>query len=151
MLPHHIPAFKVEDEAMLSSEIEKNAAPQPHDLVFGLLAALAQRGVETLRTDDTVLHGAFGTALNVFRKSNGDLAVLADYYYADAVTDNYDELNNALIEAQSFDLIGFPNPSYSKLEVKIAPDAAEKMLRSFGANRKTIENAADAFLLRMRR
>jgi hypothetical protein len=136
---------------MLSSAVEKTAAAQPHDLVFGLLAVFAQRGVETLRTTDTVLHGAIAAALDVFRTSSGDLAQLADHYFADAVTDNYDELNNALIEAQSFDLIGFPNPSYSKLEVKIAPDAAEKMLRSFGANRKTIEDAADAFLLRMRR
>lgn len=134
----------------MATAVESQGPTQPHDLLFGILAGLARSGVETFKTTDKVLHASFAEALEVFKQAGGSLGDLAESYYPDIVTDTYDELNHALIAAQGFNLLRFPNPSYSRLQLTIPPDAAEKLLNRYPAQREVFERAAEAMLRRLR-
>lgn len=115
---------------------------RPEDLLIGALAALALEGRDTLRTSDKDFHQAFGAALEVFRNAGGELAELAGHYYRDVVSNTFDELDHALITAEQFGLVKFPNPSYSRLQVAIPPRVAERLLSDWGELRPIIQKAA---------
>lgn len=119
-------------------------AKRSEDLLIGALAILALRGKETLRTTDKSFHQHFGKALEVFRSVGGELGDLASNYYKDIVSNTFDELDHALITAEQFGMVKFPNPSYSSLQITMTPRVAEKELASWDSNsRKTFERAAD--------
>lgn len=120
------------------------------DLLVGILAVMALRKRDTLRTSDKVLHQAFGAALKVFKNTGGDFCDVAESYYPDVVTETYDELNNALIAAESFNLLRFPNPTYSRLQITMTPRVAEQLLAPYGEDRQVFEKAADALLEKIR-
>jgi hypothetical protein len=116
--------------------------PRTEDLLIGILAVLALHGKETLRTTDKVFHRAFGDALEVFKRAEGPLKDLAEDYDPDVVTKTYDELNNALIAAEGFQLLRFPNPSYSRLQITMTPRVAESLLTKYPQQRQVFEAAA---------
>ncbi len=122
---------------------------KPQDLLIGILAALAKDGVETLKTTDKVFHSGFAAALDVFKNAGGSLAEVAESFHPDIVSNTYDELNHALIAAESFNLLRFPNPTYSRLQLTITPQTAEKLLRKYPQHRPVFEQAAEVFLERM--
>src|SRR5689334_15029731 len=94
------------------------------DLLLGALAVLALKGVTTLRVTDRTFHDHFGEALDVFKHASGEIASLASEYHRDIVSNTYDELDHALITAEQHRFVGFPNPSYSRLQIKLTPRAA---------------------------
>lgn len=124
--------------------------PRTEDLLIGVLAVLALKGKETLKTTDKVFHSAFKSALEVFAKAGGELAELAESYYPDVVTKTYDELNGALIAAESVSLLRFPNPSYSRMQITITPRVAEELLENYPDQKQVFEDAANALLERMK-
>lgn len=123
--------------------------PHTEDLLIGILAVLAINGRDTLKTTDKVFHSAFGEALNEFRKAGGTLKELADSYYQDVVSKTYDELNHALITAESYSLLRFPNPSYSRLQITMNRRVAERLLEKHESERSVFERAAQVLLERM--
>lgn len=117
---------------------------RPEDLLIGALAALALTGRDTLRTTDKSFHEHFGAALDVYREAGGELGDLSSSYYRDIVSDTFDELDHALITAEQFGLVKFPNPSYSRLHITIPPRVAERLLAEWGADlRPVFERAAE--------
>jgi len=137
---------------MTASQLDATVLSRPEDLVIGLLAVLADRGVETLKTTDKVLHASFGAALGVFHAAGGTFEELAESFYSDVVTNTYDELNNAIIAAQGLNFLRFPNPSYSRLQLTIPPSAVSRILykKFSAAQRKVFEEAATALQQSMR-
>ena len=116
---------------------------RPEDLLIGALAVLALDGKETLRTTDKTFHQHFGAALDVFRQAGGELEELAGNYYRDVVSNTFDELDHAIITAEQFGLVKFPNPTYSRLQITIPPRVAERLLRDWGVEaRPVFETAA---------
>ena len=114
------------------------------DLLFGSLAVLALRGVDTLQMTDRSFHERFGKALQLFRDAGGPVAELASSYHKDVVSSTYDELDHALIAAEQLGLVRFPNPTYSRLQIAISPRVAEKLLRGWSQHRELFEKAAEA-------
>jgi hypothetical protein len=101
---------------------------RPEDLLLGALAVLALNGHTTLRVTDRSFHDHFGKALDIFRSAGGEVAQLADEYHCDVVSETYDELDHALIAAEQHRFVGFPNPTYSRLQIKMTRRAAERLL-----------------------
>jgi hypothetical protein len=122
---------------------------QTEDLLIGILAVLSLRGRDSLKTTDKIFHAAFGEALNVFRADTEGLGKLAESYYPDVVSNTYDELNHALIAAESHNLIRFPNPSYRRLQITMTPRVATALLNSYGNNTAIFEEAATLLLERL--
>jgi hypothetical protein len=121
------------------------------DLLIGALAVLAKEDVDTLRIDDRTFHAAFGAALEVFRKAGGRLEQLSRTFYRDVVSKTYEKLDDALISAEHFGMVKFPNPSYSRLEITITPRVAEQLLGDWSdAERETFRDAAHALKSKMR-
>lgn len=121
--------------------------PRTEDLLIGVLAVIALQGRDTLKTSDKVFHSAFARALDVFsQKGNAELVELADSYYQDVVTNKYEELDDALIAAERFSLLRFPNPTYSRLQVTMTPRVAEEFLNKYPDQRATFEEAAHVLL-----
>jgi hypothetical protein len=120
--------------------------PRTEDLLIGVLAVLSLQRKETLKITDKVFHKAFGSALDVFRNAGGELQELADSYVPDVVSNTYDELNDALIAAESFHLLRFPNPSYSRLQITMTPRVAQQLLEKYPGQRGAFEQAAKALL-----
>ena len=123
-------------------DLKKQGSKRAEDLLIGTLAVLALQGVDTLQTTDKSFHTHFGAALQVFREAGGELADLADDYYRNVVSNTYDELDHALIAAEQFGLVKFPNPSYSRLQVTIPRRVAEELANEWGENRAVFERAA---------
>jgi hypothetical protein len=120
------------------------APASPKDLLIGLLAELSLRGFDSIRISDYALHDAFNKALAVYRESGGELASLADTYYDDGITEANDELERAIIAAEGSGYLRFPNPTYRKLHLTIAPRAAQEILSRRPEFRDTFRRAADA-------
>ena len=118
------------------------------DLVIALLAAIATRGVDTLRMNDRVIHEHFATALESLRRSGRDeLVDLADGFYRSSITDTFDELDNSLVTAEQYGFVKFPNPSYSRVVLAFSPRMAHRVLKNWQEDdRKALANAADEFL-----
>jgi hypothetical protein len=115
------------------------------DLLLGALAVLAIQGHTTLRVTDRSFHDHFGKALEIFRQAGGEIAQLAEEYHRDIVSETYDELDHALIAAEQHRFVGFPNPTYSKLQIKMTRKAAERLLHVWlPAERKVFEAAAQS-------
>lgn len=124
---------------MVRTETDKRA----EDLVFAILAMLAKDGVDTLKTSDKAFHVGFAAALAKLREAGGELSELSNQFYADPVSATYDELDHALIAAEQFGLVRFPNPSYSRLQLTITPRVAEQLLQSWKDNRDQLGRAAE--------
>ena len=118
------------------------------DLLIGVLAVLSLRGKDSLKTTDKVFHSAFGAALDVFKNNDTRLARLAEAYYPDVVSNTYDELNHALIAAESYSLLRFPNPSYTRLQITMTPRVATTLLGTYG-DKEVFERAAEVLLERL--
>lgn len=103
------------------------------DLLLGALAVLALDGHTTLRVSDRSFHEHFGKALEVFRAEGGEVAELANEYHQDIVSETYDELDHALIAAEQHRFVGFPNPTYSRLQIKMTRRAASRILSVWSA------------------
>jgi len=113
------------------------------DLLVGALAVLALQGITTLRTTDRSFHEHFGKALEVFKNSGGRLGELARRYYRDVVSQTYEALDDALITAEQFGFVKFPNPTYSRLQIAMTPRVARRLLEEIGAeHRGVFETAA---------
>jgi hypothetical protein len=113
------------------------------DLLVGALAVLALQGVTTLRVDDRSFHDHFAKALDEFRNEGGEIGQLAALYHRDPVTNTFDELDHAIIRAEQDRLIGLPNPTYSRLQIKMTRRAAERILAEWSANRDVFDRAAE--------
>jgi hypothetical protein len=124
--------------------------PRTEDLLIGVLAVLALKGRDSLKTTDKLFHSAFKSALDVFANAGGELGELANSYYPDVVSKTYDELNAALIAAESVSLLRFPNPSYTRMQITITPRVAEALLDNYPGERQVFEDAANALLDRMK-
>ncbi|HZJ01071.1 MAG TPA: hypothetical protein VFD22_10455 [Gemmatimonadaceae bacterium] len=116
------------------------------DLLIGMLAVLSLRGRDSVKTTDKAFHSAFGNALEVFKSDDSEIAKVADEYYPDIVSNTYDELNNALIVAEGYSLLRFPNPSYTRLQITMTPRVATTFLNGYGEKKELFEKAADALL-----
>ena len=115
------------------------------DLLLGALAVLALQGHTTLRVSDRSFHNHFGKALEVFREMGGEVADLATEYHRDIVSDTYDELDHALIAAEQHRFVGFPNPTYSRLQIKMTRRAAQRILSAWSdAERDGFKRAAES-------
>lgn len=112
----------------MNSLVERH---RPEDLLLAALAALSERGVDTLKTTETSFHEHFGRALEAFRGAGGELASLADHFYWNRVTGTYDELDHALITAEQQGFVRFPNPSYSRLQLSLTPKIARRVLNEW--------------------
>jgi hypothetical protein len=124
----------------------------PEDLLIGILAALSLRGRNTLKTTDKIFHSAFGKALEVFKGSDDErLAGLAESYYPDVVSKTYGELNHALITAEGYSLLRYPNPSYTRLPITMTPAVAEQLLERQHDQREVFDRAAIVLLKHMAR
>jgi hypothetical protein len=118
---------------------------RPEDLLLGSLASLAASGYTTLRTTDRSFHEHFTRALDVFKDAGGLLGKLAGRYYIDIVSNTYDELDHALIAAEQYRFVGFPNPSYNRLQIKMTPKAAQTVLHEWpAAEQEVFKRAAQA-------
>lgn len=115
---------------------------QSEDLLVGALAVLALNGITTLRTSDRSFHEHFSKALAVFREAGGPLGELASSYYRDVVSRTYEALDDALINAEQFGFVKFPNPTYSRLQIAMTPRVARKLLEQMGAEHKATFEAA---------
>ena len=116
----------------------------PKDLLIGVLAELSLRGIDSIRISDYALHEVFGKALEVYRAQGGELAELASMYYDDGITEANDELERSIIAAEGSGYLRFPNPTYRKLHLTIAPRAAEDILMRRPQFRDAYRKAADA-------
>ena len=115
------------------------------DLLLGALAALTLEGHTTLRVSDRSFHDHFGKALEVFRDAGGEIQVLASEYHRDIVSETYDELDHALIAAEQHRFVSFPNPTYSRLHIKMTRRAAERLLADWNeSERSAFERAAES-------
>lgn len=121
-----------------------HSTKRAEDLVLGALAVLALKHVTTLRVTDRTFHDHFAAALDIFKDAGGEIAALASEYHRDIVSNTYDELDHALITAEQHRFVGFPNPSYSRLQIKLTPRAAERILQSWPHDREVFERAADS-------
>jgi len=125
------------------------AAPpqkQSEDLLIGALAVLAQEGVTTLRTNDRSFHEHFGRVLEIFQAAGGEFADLARRYYRDAVSRTYEELDHALITAEQFGLVRFPNPTYSRLQITMTPRVARRLVNEWPDEQQAVLRRAAAVL-----
>ncbi|HEY4216734.1 MAG TPA: hypothetical protein VGM67_06325 [Gemmatimonadaceae bacterium] len=118
--------------------LEKRA----EDLVIAVLAELAKQGVETLRMGDKDFHQHFGMILKKFSEGPGELQDLARQFYKNIVNGTYDELDHALITAEQFGFVKFPNPSYSRLTISITPRMAHHMLKEWTPEERVVLEAA---------
>jgi hypothetical protein len=121
------------------------AIKRPEDLLLGPIAVLALSGVTTLRLHQNTFHDVFTEALKVFQEAAGEFAELASRYHRDIVSGTYDELEHALIAAERSKYIGMPNPTYSRLQIKLTPRAALRLLEKWPPEqRSVIEKAAES-------
>jgi hypothetical protein len=111
---------------------------RPEDLLFGALAVLSLDQVTTLRTNDRSFHDHFAEALKVFEDAGGEIAELASQFFCDVVSNTYDELDQALIAAEQYRFVGFPNPSYNRLAIRITPRAAERILAEWTPEQRDV-------------
>lgn len=113
------------------------------DLLIALLAELATQGVDTLRINDRAFHDHFGKILDKMKDAGQEVKEVASQYYRNIVSGTYDELDHALIAAEQFGFVKFPNPSYSRLTIAITPRMANQLLADWSAeDRHSIEEAA---------
>ncbi|MEX2282557.1 MAG: hypothetical protein WEE89_08740 [Gemmatimonadota bacterium] len=119
--------------------------PQESERAFlAFLAALYIRGIEELDDSGDVLHGSFDHALGVL-KGDEQLSKAFARYRMGGFSGRIDALDQALIRAEQFGWVQFPNPSYQRMAIAMSPADAESILSSFGKQRATIESAATAF------
>jgi hypothetical protein len=100
------------------------------DFFAGFLAALTVSSQPVLRGSRTRLNRAFYSAIQ-------DPA--ARFVDLDALNVDYDPLyglspwfDKELTRAQRDLLVGFPNPNYATIEIKLGPDEAEELLAELG-------------------
>src|SRR2546423_2885051 len=118
---------------------------RPEDLLLGALAYLSLKGHTTLRTTDRSFHEHFANALEILKDAGGEVSELATKYYRDLVSNTYDELDHALIAAEQYRFVSFPNPSYNRLQIKMTHRAAQKLLDDWSPEQQQVlERAADA-------
>jgi len=114
-----------------------SSTKRAEDLLLGALAVLTLQGHTALRVSDRSFHEHFGRALDVFRQEGGEIADLANEYHRDIVSETYDELDHALIAAEQHRFVGFPNPTYSRLQIKMTRRAAERILAAWSEHERS--------------
>jgi hypothetical protein len=117
---------------------------KPEDLLIGALAALSLQGIDSLRTTDKSFHEYFSKALEVFRAAGGEMKALADRFYYNLASGTYDQLDHALIAAEQYGLVRFPNPSYSRVQITMSPRIARRLLEDWSEERAVFDEAAKA-------
>jgi hypothetical protein len=128
----------------VAANLAVESSKRPEDLLIGALATLALRGIDNLRTTDKSFHEYFAKALSVFRDAGGEVKDLADRYYCNIASKTYDELDHALIAAEQYGLVKFPNPSYSRVQITMSPRIARKLLEDWKDEQEVFEQAANA-------
>lgn len=126
------------------AEFPMTGSRRPEDLLIGALATLALRGIDSLRTTDKSFHEYFAKALEVFREAGGEVKELADRYYCNVASRTYDELDHALIAAEQYGLVKFPNPSYSRVQITMSPRIAKSLLEEWQDEQQVFDQAANA-------
>lgn len=109
-----------------------------------VLAALAEQGLEYMSAGVDVLHRCFAAALTVLR-SDDELRPLFKRFRPDPVSGRFEELDRAIIRAEQFGIVQFPNPSYTRVRVALSPGDMESLLADLGDRRGVIEEAAREF------
>jgi hypothetical protein len=114
--------------------VEKRA----EDLLIAVLAELSNQKVDTLRMNDRDFHEHFGKMLAVVSRKGGELKELAGQFYKNIINGTYDELDHALIAAEQFGFVKFPNPSYSRLTIAITPRMAHRILKDWDSSEREL-------------
>lgn len=111
---------------------------------FGFLGAVYLEGLAQMAADSQMLHECFAAAMPVLQ-SDPALALAFRRFMRESVTSRFDELDAALIEAEQYGLVQFPNPSYSRVRIAMSRRDANRFLRDLGDSRETVERAAREF------
>lgn len=108
------------------------------------LAALLQSGLGELSATRDVLHGAFSAALDTLRRDERTLKAFANF--RSGVDESFiAEFDDALMRAEKYKLVQFPNPSYTRVRIAMTPWTAEEFLDEVGDAEEVLRAAAQRF------
>ena len=111
---------------------------------LAFLAALYLQGLEQMSARGGILHTSFQGALRVLRE-NAATGTWFRRFRASPTSGHFEALDRAIIRAEQYGFVQFPNPSYTRVQVALSPVDAHKLLEDVGGERETIEHAAREF------
>jgi hypothetical protein len=123
--------------------VERGEAESDRAFV-AFLAALYLEGLQQMSAGGDVLHKSFRGALQVLRQ-NPAAATWFRRFRASPTSGRFEALDRAIIRAEQYGLVHFPNPSYTRVHVALSPIDAEALLSDVGNGRAVIEEAAREF------
>lgn len=130
-----------------SLAMDESVDRRAEDLVIAVLAELSTRNVDTIRMNNKNFHESFGRVLERLKAGGGELQKLAEGFYKNVVSESYEEVDHALITAEQFGFVKFPNPSYSRLTIAITPRMAYRLLRSWNDQEREMIRVATSEML----
>ena len=125
------------------NEVESAEAAADRAFV-AFLGALSAQGLGQMTARGDILHTSFAGALNVLR-SSPEAVSLFRRFRANPTSGRFEALDRAIIRAEQYGLVQFPNPSYTRVRVALSPIDAELVLQDVGELRPVIEEAAREF------
>jgi hypothetical protein len=132
-------------EAQMNSKHVSEQQGQLAETVFlAFLAALYKAGFKQINDSGDALHESFAKGLDVLR-SDVDLQPALARFKMGAFSGRIDALDQALIRAEQFGWVQFPNPSYERMTLAMSPSDAEHLLSQVAERRPKVEEAATAF------
>ncbi|HYH81508.1 MAG TPA: hypothetical protein VEX86_17015 [Longimicrobium sp.] len=127
----------------MMNKVEQGEAAADRAFV-AFLAALYLEGLEQMSAGGDLLHKSFHGALHVLRQ-NATTGGWFRRFRASPTSGRIEALDRAIIRAEQYGLVQFPNPSYTRVRVALSPVDAQLLLSDVGEERETIEQAAREF------
>lgn len=109
------------------------------------LAALLKNGLGELSATRDVLHGAFAAALDVLRSDERTSSAFAGFRSGNEQDGFITEFDDALMRAEKYKLVQFPNPSYTRVRIAMTPWTAQEFLAEVGDAQPVLDAAAQCF------
>jgi hypothetical protein len=125
------------------TEVERGEAAADRAFL-AFLAALYLDGLEQMSAGEDLLHKSFDGALKVLRQDDAT-SIWFRRFRASPTSGRFEALDRAIIRAEQYGLVQFPNPSYTRVRVALSPTDAHALLDDIGEERSTIERAAGEF------
>jgi len=135
---------------MASAAPARKADPdqREQDLIWGILLAIRAQSVKALDNRGGLLHRVLAKVLDEKREAIGQ--ALGFVPTPHPLFGEFRCLIEALDEAHRADLIGFLNPHYREIVLKVHPDTAHQILQDLSQREELSRELAERFLFHYR-
>lgn len=127
-----------------TNEAVDRVNPDADEAFLGFLGAIYLEGLGQIAADSKLMHECFAAALP---RLNADASLVGAFrrFSLEAATQRFDELDAALIEAEQYGLVQFPNPSYARVRIAMSRRDAERFVGDVGEAATALREAAREF------